>query len=167
MADDPTPTPKPDPEDAPKDPAPTPDDTLGDAGKRALAAERQRARDEKKRADELAAKLREIEDRDKSETQRAQAAAAEAAKRAEAAESRLVRLEVAADKGLTPGQAKRLVGTTREELEADADEILAEFSPRESGDDDRRPRERFRSGAAPDREEEPDIDAAVAATRRF
>jgi len=61
------------------------------------------------------------------------------------------------------------VGATREELEADADEILAEFSPKETRDDDerRRPRERLRSGAAPDAEDEPDIDAAVAATRRF
>jgi hypothetical protein len=31
-----------------------------------------------------------------------------------------LRLEVAAEKGLTPAQAKRLVGSTREELEADA-----------------------------------------------
>jgi cell division septum initiation protein DivIVA len=170
MPDDHTPdTPDPDePSQDTPDPTPEPSD-LGDAGKRALAAERKRARDEKKRADDLAAKLKEFEDRDKSESQRAAEAAAEAAKRADAAETRALRLEVAHDKGLTPGQAKRLVGATREELEADADEILADFSPKETRDDDerRRPRERLRSGAAPDAEDEPDIDAAVAATRRF
>jgi len=37
------------------------------------------------------------------------------------------RAEVAHDKGLTPAQAKRLVGTTRDELTADADEILRDF----------------------------------------
>ena len=36
-------------------------------------------------------------------------------------------LEVAHEKGLTPAQAKRLVGNTREELEADADEVLRDF----------------------------------------
>ncbi|QDY06157.1 hypothetical protein FJK98_02425 [Micromonospora sp. HM134] len=37
------------------------------------------------------------------------------------------RAEVAAAKGLTPQQAARLRGATREELEADADELLALF----------------------------------------
>lgn len=47
------------------------------------------------------------------------------------------RLEVAAEKGLTPAQAKRLVGDTKEELEADADEILEVFgAPKKSGDDE-------------------------------
>jgi hypothetical protein len=43
------------------------------------------------------------------------------------AELRATRLEVAHNKGLTPAQAKRLVGSTRDELEADADEILKDF----------------------------------------
>lgn len=38
-----------------------------------------------------------------------------------------LRLEVALDKGLTKVQAKRLLGTTVEELEADADELVASF----------------------------------------
>jgi Spy/CpxP family protein refolding chaperone len=37
------------------------------------------------------------------------------------------RVEVASEKGLTPAQAKRLNGATREELAADADEILKIF----------------------------------------
>lgn len=159
---------QPDPDGAkPKDPEPPAD--LGDAGKRAIAAERERAKAEKARADAAEARLRELEDKDKSETQRAQDAAAEAVKRAEAAEARAMRLEVANAKGLTMAQANRLVGSTPEELAADADELLAQFSPKETqGDDEgRRPRERLRPGNVPDAEDEPDVDAAVAATRRF
>lgn len=37
------------------------------------------------------------------------------------------RAQVALDKGLTPTQAKRLVGATKEELEADADELLKDL----------------------------------------
>ena len=69
-------------------------------------------------------------------------------------EERALRAEVANAKGLTATQAKRLVGTTREELEADADELLRDIgetkkqgnrAPREGsnppsggGDDDMR-----------------------------
>jgi len=118
------------PKDPPTDPPADPD-ALGDAGKRALEAERQKARDEKKRADDLAAKLAEIENAGKSELQRLQEQAEQATKRAEAAEASALRHEIAAAKGLTPAQAKRLVGATREELEADADEILEAFMPSE------------------------------------
>ncbi|MEO3974366.1 hypothetical protein [Streptomyces sp. CAU 1734] len=40
-----------------------------------------------------------------------------------------LRITVAAEKGLTPAQARRLQGSTREELEADADELLNDFAP--------------------------------------
>lgn len=69
----------------------------------------------------------EIEESSKSELEKATA-------RAEAAEKALAtarldsdRASVALSKGLTPTQAKRLVGTTREELEADADDLLADL----------------------------------------
>ncbi|MFJ6720485.1 hypothetical protein [Streptomyces sp. NPDC091259] len=71
---------------------------------------------------------------DLSETERLQAerdaakAEAEAA-RAEAAQATAtaLRLEVATAKGLTPKQAERLRGATRDELEADADDLLTTF----------------------------------------
>lgn len=98
-------------------------DQLGDAGKRALTE----IRSELKAAKAELAKFRKAEqdkaDADKSEAEKRTAAE----QRAEAAELRATRLEVAHEKGLTPAQAKRLVGTTREELEADADEILRDF----------------------------------------
>lgn len=108
--------------DPPADPKPV-DDPLGDAGKKALAAER----DARKAAEKELAKFRKAEqDRaDADKTADEKRAAAE--QRADAAEQRAMRLEVAAEKGLTAAQAKRLVGSTREELAADADEILRDF----------------------------------------
>lgn len=53
-----------------------------------------------------------------------------------AAESNLVRLEVATEKGLTPKQAKRLQGTTKEELEADADELLEDLGVKQTASDE-------------------------------
>lgn len=52
-----------------------------------------------------------------------------------------LKAEVAASKGLTPAQAKRLSGTTQEELEADADDLLEAF-PAPSNDEEgtKRPR---------------------------
>lgn len=52
---------------------------------------------------------------------------AEIERQAKESEDRATRAEVANAKGLTAAQAKRLVGTTREELEADADELLQDI----------------------------------------
>jgi hypothetical protein len=124
-------------------------DQLGDAGKKALAAERE----QRKAAEKELAKYRKAEadkaDADKTEAEKR--AAAE--QRAVDAELRATRLEVAHEKGLTPAQAKRLVGTTREELEADADEVLRDF-PTARPSRPRRSRTRRRVRAArprPDR----------------
>jgi len=72
-------------------------------------------------------RLKEIEDakadEDKTETEKRAAAD----QRAQAAELRATRIEVAHEKGLTSAQAKRLVGSTKAEIEADADEILRDF----------------------------------------
>lgn len=85
-----------------------------------------------KEAETLRLKLQEFEDRDKTEAQKLADRAEAAEKRAAELEGRALRLEVASEKGLKPSQIKRLVGTTREELEADADELLAEFKPAEA-----------------------------------
>jgi len=102
----------------------------GDAGKQAIDRMKQERNDERKARRALEAKVAEYE---KAEQAKAEADKTEAEKRAAAeqraaqAELRALRLEVAADKGLSPAQAKRLVGTSREELEADAYDILATF----------------------------------------
>lgn len=100
---------------------------LGDAGKKALDDERKARRDAEKANRDLAARLKEFEDRDKSDSEKAAESLKAAEERAANAEAKALRLEVAAAKGLTPAQAKRLVGSTQEELEADADEILETF----------------------------------------
>lgn len=117
------------------DPTPATGD-LGDAGKKALDAERRERRAAEKRAADLEARLKDLEDRDKSETAKAAERAEAAEKAAAAAEARALRLEIAAEKGLTPAQAKRLVGDTREELEADASELLDTFKPAAAVTDD-------------------------------
>lgn len=122
MADD-TATPAaevetPAPEEQPEQPKPT-----GDVPPEVKAA----LRKANKEAETLRLKLQEFEDRDKTEAQKLAERAEAAEKRAIELETRALRLEVAADKGLTPAQAKRLVGSTREELEADADELVSTF----------------------------------------
>jgi hypothetical protein len=110
-----------------------------------------RKHDDQAKANADAAKrLAEIEDASKSDLQKAADKVTAAERRAAESEARALRLEVAGDKGLTPKQAKRLVGSTREELEADADEILADFGSKEpparpAG----RPRENLRGGGDP------------------
>ncbi len=81
-----------------------------------------------KELEQAEAKLREIEDSEKSELQRLQEQLQEAEKRAGTAHMESLRLQVAHDKGLSPSQARRLSGSTLEELEADADELLELFA---------------------------------------
>lgn len=112
--------------------------------------------------DELKAKadkLAEIENANRSEAEKAAEKAAAAEKRAADAEARALRLEIAAEKGLTAAQAKRLVGATREELEADASEILEAFPTQPSGagaPPSEKPSPALKGGSDPT--EDPDVD---------
>jgi hypothetical protein len=114
----------------------------------------------KKRADGAEAKLKEIEDSKKSESERDAEARAAAEKKAADAELDVTRLRVAMSKGLSETQAKRLVGTTKEELEADADELLETFKSEGDGGSGSgsgsggRPKEKLKPGAAPEAEPE-------------
>lgn len=74
-----------------------------------------------------AQKLADLEESQKSELEKAQARADAAEKKALETELAALRASVALEKGLTPSQAKRLVGSSREDLEADADELLADL----------------------------------------
>jgi hypothetical protein len=145
----------------------------------ALAKERtarRRFEAEAKKNATAAERLAEAENADKSEVQRATDKAAAAEARAKAAELRADRLEIAASKGIPPSLAGRLMGETREELEADADELLKVMKPGEGGDtadkgaspngagDSRaRPKESLRSGAAPQAEPEENDPTKLAA----
>lgn len=146
------------------DPAPDPENAVDSDDQSLEDWDPERAREKIRRAnsearslrlrlkelEEKAAKYDELQDAQKTEQQRLQEAREAAERRASEAEQRLMRLEVALAKGLTPAQAKRLVGTTREELEADADALLEEIGamtgPLPGDTVPRRPREALRPG---------------------
>lgn len=102
-----------------------------------------------KELEPLAKRAQELDEAQKTETQRATEALTAAEQRAVAAEAKLMRAEVAAEKGLTAAQAKRLVGGTREELLADADDYLASLPNAAPAPTSRTPVEALRPGALP------------------
>ena len=95
--------------------------------KAVLQKERKFARDAEKRAREAEARLKELEDRDKTEAQRILEERDALKAERDALHMEQLRREVAEEHGLTAAQAKRLVGTTREELEADAEDVISAF----------------------------------------
>ena len=129
---------------------------LGDAGKRALERERRARREAEARLKDLeplAQKAKELEDAKKTELEKLTEQLQQLqAQHAEASSAHL-RLEVALDKapeGMSMAQvrklAKRLTGSNREELEADAEELFAEFAPAPpAGGRGRQPKENLRS----------------------
>ena len=83
----------------------------------------QRAKENRTAAEKLA----ELEESQKSESQKLADRAEKAERELEATRTAALRSQVALEKGLTQSQAKRLVGDSREELEADADELLKDL----------------------------------------
>ena len=81
-----------------------PEPTNDDGAKKALEAERRARKEAEARARDLASRVAELESAD-------------------------LRREIASERGLTSAQAKRLTGSTREELEADAAALLEAFAP--------------------------------------
>lgn len=93
---------------------------------------------------------------------------AAAEKRQAESDLRAMRLEIAAEKGLTKSQAARLQGSTIEELTSDADELIEQFgigkkeekAPAKGEGKDgvqperetRRPKEKLQSGSSPESE---------------
>jgi hypothetical protein len=130
MSDTPTPP-------AAPAPAPAPAGGFTQADVDRIVGERL-AREAKKFADyeDVKAKAEKFDALDastKSDLEKANEKATAAEARAAEAEARAMRLEVATEKGLTPAQAKRLSGSTREDLEKDADELLETFGGNASG----------------------------------
>jgi hypothetical protein len=96
----------------------------------ALARQKDKLAAERARTEALAEKARrfdELEEANKTELQKAQERAEAAERALEQTRLEAIRSEVALAKGLTTSQAKRLVGDSREALEADADELLADL----------------------------------------
>jgi hydroxylamine reductase (hybrid-cluster protein) len=161
MADEPSA--KDTPEPASKDDAKIDDPVVAqadnpDAVKHALSAERAAKKAAEKRANELAAKVEEFENQNRSELERLTAKVTKAEQAKGEAETRLLRYEIAAEKQVPADALDLLNGTTREELEASADKILNLVKSRT--DTDKAPD--FDGGA---REPAPDADPATAHNR--
>lgn len=169
---DPAPVPTPPPAPTTPPPAdPAPDVPLGPAGERALATERA----ERKKLEQQLAQLAPLSKlaealgagtpaaAGKSEVDLLNERFAQLEKAATDERAARWRLEVAAEKGLTPQQAARLGGATREELAADADALVALFptaptGPRTPAPD---PSQGARGG-----QPGPDLDAQIAEAKK-
>lgn len=149
-------------EDDKKDPPATGDKTdngmTTDAGKKALQAERDRVKaleQQVKDLKPLADKAKQLEDEKLGETEKLQKQITDLTKDRDAATAKADRYEVALEKGLNLTRAKRLVGSTRDELVADADELLKDLGPTTEGDGKKsppkgKPTENLRGGGDPD-----------------
>ena len=136
--------------------------------KAALAKERAARAAAEKERDGLKSSIAE----GKTDAERTAGMLAELKARADAADLRAMRAEVAAAKGLTTKQAARLQGSTLEELEADADELVAAFKPADDAGTDAgdagagrrpgtgRPVEKLRPGASPPADQGEAYDSA-------
>lgn len=98
---------------------------LGDAGAKALKAERQRAAAAEREAKALKARLDELEAANLSELEKAQRAANEATARLAEYEKTTIRQRVALTKGVPADLVDRLRGDTEDEIAADADALMA------------------------------------------
>lgn len=127
----PSPDPTTDPAPPPPPPAapdvqPAPDPAqLGDPGKAALKAERVARGAAEKRATEAEARLREIEDAQKSDLQRATDRAAELERQLADSMKQSLRLRIATEHSIGADDLVLLTGGTEEELQAQAARIAA------------------------------------------
>lgn len=111
-------------------------DTLGDAGKRALESERKARKDAEKRARELEARVNEFEDANRSEAEKQLRKLEKAEKELAEARSRYAELErknlvaeVAAELEIPQSAWGRISGNTADEIRADAEELKALLAP--------------------------------------
>lgn len=145
----------------------------GDEGKTFTQADVDRiidqrlARDKAKYADydELKAKAGKLDEQEaagKSELDKANGRIAQLEKDLTAANARADRYEVALDKGLDMTRAKRLAGATREELEADAEELKGWSPGKSDTPPPSKPAEDLKGGGDPTTEPAVDIRKMVA-----
>lgn len=111
--------------EAPAATADATDKPLGESGVSALKAERKARRDAEKRSADFEARLREIEDREKTELQKANEAADRFRAEAEQRAAELARLKVASDTGLPADLVEFLTGTDEDTLRAQAAKLAA------------------------------------------
>ena len=105
------------------------DERLGEGGKKALQAEREARAAEKRRADAAEARLKELDDAKLTDQQRLEAERDEYRSKADSAGATLAKYEAAEAAGIPLTWAKRLTGSTSEELLADAKSIKEQITP--------------------------------------
>ena len=134
------------------------EETLGDAGKKALDREREarkRAEAEAKKNADAARRLADIEESQKTETQKLTDKLTEASGQIGELSVENSRLRVALRHGLTEDQARRLIGSTEEDLDDDAGKLKESLGLASNGETTptpalpQRPREQLRSGSQP------------------
>lgn len=110
----------------PTAPAAKPDpETLGEPGKAALESERKARKEAEKAAKDFEAKLKAIEDKDKSELEKAQARIAELEKEHGTERAQRLRLQTATEHAIPAEYLDLLTATDEESLQAQAEKIAA------------------------------------------
>lgn len=150
--------PDPKPEDDPKKDEEPFDEERAKAKIAKANSEAANLRKRLKEAEKAEAELKKIQDAQKSDAERSADEKKSLEDKAAKAEAEVLKLRVALRKGLSDTQAKRLVGTTEDELEADADELLESFKPSDDKDTGKpgggKPKEALRGGGDPTEEPE-------------
>lgn len=100
---------------------------LGDPGKAAIVRERHAAAEAQRLLAEAQAKVQAFEDANKTQEQRDTEARAALERSSAENAAKALRYEVAAEKGIPLSASSRLVGSSREEIAADADRFIADF----------------------------------------
>jgi hypothetical protein len=130
---------------------------LGDAGKRALDAERaarKTAEDRVKVLEPFETQAKEIEDAAKSELDKEREARAALEVTLATLQADNLKNSIALSKGVPSAAIKFLSGTTQEELETSADELMALTTPGATPTNNTRPKEKLTPGGVqPDNEE--------------
>lgn len=156
--------------DPPNEPQSQQDEPLGEPGKRALQAERDARKALEKEKSEYAAKLKEFEDRDKSELQRAQEAAQEATRQAQEQVTTAWREALCAAHQISDEDAETfLTGADAETLKRQAQrlvELRGSAEPAAPPTTTHRPTERLRTGVDPTRGDEPSRAEQIAAAEQ-
>jgi hypothetical protein len=151
-------------------------ETLGEAGLKALVEERKARREAEAKVrslEPLAARAKEIDEANKSEAQKL-ADELEAAKASSTqAASDHLRLQIALEKapaGMEPARiaklAGRLQGADRDALEADAEELFAELGGAVATTAQRKAAAGLKPGLAPDATGSPTLDEQIAAAEK-
>jgi hypothetical protein len=111
----------------PQAPEQTPEE-LGDAGKKALTAEREARKQAERQLSEYAARLKEIEDANLSELEKAQREATEARETLATIQRENDRNRVALEKGVPSDLIEFITGDTAEDMAAKADLLISRLN---------------------------------------